>query len=294
MKIRQPLDLSSCSVFEDRAFTVLFALILFLGSLFIFSGSAFAASTSVMTHAIPLTGYCNDPNPHCYATRTWPGHTGGSSTLINPYGSLNCQSCNGFIDVETWFEDTTDSQCTSTKYGECWVEGGISTWPANDPNSCHQGYDSTCGFWADNRPYGGNYNEHPLYNFGADGVNLVPYLFYITIKNDSGNSSSGSTWDVIVNIYKNGTLVAAPNGQSKSNTMNVNNITIGSELSDSNGSAGTIYFQDNQWMDTSGNFHYQTTTGNNYSTNPPPYGYWVTNPCNCQGNTGGSFDTYDS
>lgn len=112
------------------------------------------------------------------------------------------------------------------------------------------------------------------------------------INNDSF-SSSGSNWDVVTNIYKNGNWIAGPSGESTHNNMNVNDITIGSELSDSGGSAATFYFQYNEWMDGNGNFHYQTTTGANYSTNPPPHGYWEISPCNCSGNTGGSFATYD-
>lgn len=95
------------------------------------------------------------------------------------------------------------------------------------------------------------------------------------------------------NIYKNGSYVAGPGAESKSNSMNVNDITIGSELADSKASAGTFYFQYNQWMDGSGNWKYQTTAGKNNSTPPPPHGFWEVYPCSCQGNTGGSWGTYD-
>ncbi|MHB8598348.1 MAG: hypothetical protein ACYDER_16215 [Ktedonobacteraceae bacterium] len=292
MQMKSPLHARSCSVFDDKAFTALFVLILFLSSFFIFSGSALATSTSMITHTIPLTGYCNNPDPHCYATRDWFGSTPGSYTLINPYGALNCHGCSGFIDDETWFSDTQSFSCIHNPLGSCWVEGGISTYSANEPDSCNLGHDSTCGFWADNR-IGGGYHEHPLYNFGADGVDLTPYLFYISIFNNDGFSSSGSIWELTIDIYKNGNYIAGPYGQSKNNSMNVNDITIGSELSDSGGSAAPFYFQYNEWMDGSGIFHYQTNTGVNNSINPPPSGYWWINPCNCQGNTGGSFKTYD-
>src|SRR5579883_2799082 len=265
---------------EDKAFTILLVLIASLGSFCFFTGYA------------PATGLCSNPiGGQCYAERTWYGHTGGSNVLINPFGNLTCYGCSGFIDDETWFSDTSSAQCLAV--GACWVEAGISTWPANDPNSCNQGHDSTCGFWADNRPNGGGYHEHPLYNFGADGANIVPYLFYITIVNNNGFSSSGSTWDVTTNIYYNGNWIAGPTGVSASNNMNVNSITIGSELSDSKGSAGSIYFQYNQWMDGSGVFHYQTNGGTNTGTGAPPQGSWAVTPCNCSGNTGGSFETWD-
>jgi hypothetical protein len=105
-----------------------------------------AASKSMMSPQIPWSGYCNDPSPHCYAVDNWQGHTGGTSTLINPYGALSCYGCGGFIDNETWFTDPNSSQCTSDSQGACWVEAGVSTWPANDKNNCKQGYDSTCLF----------------------------------------------------------------------------------------------------------------------------------------------------
>lgn len=122
---------------------MLFVLIVFLGSFFILTGSAFAASIASITPKIPLSGYCNNPNPHCYAEITWNGHTGGANTLINPFGAMDCQGCNGFITNETWFSDNSSKQCTKDSLGACWVEAGISTWPANDPKSCHQRYDST-------------------------------------------------------------------------------------------------------------------------------------------------------
>jgi len=99
---------------------------------------------------------------------------------------------------------------------------------------------------------GGGYHEHSLYNFGADGVDLTPYLFYVTIVNNVNNvgfSSSGSSWDLNTNIYKGGNYLAGPGGYSSGNNMNVNDITIGSELADSRGSAATFYFQNNEWMD---------------------------------------------
>jgi hypothetical protein len=98
---------------------------------------------------------------------------------------------------------------------------------------------------------------------------------------------------VVTNIYYDSKWIAGPDGESTNNNMNVDDITIGSELSDSRGSAGDFYFQNNQWMNGSGIMQYQTTTGSNTGTNPPPHGTWVTNPCNCQGNTGGSYQTYD-
>ncbi len=292
MKHPKDIHIATCSTLADKAVTGLFVLIVLLGSSLFLTGTAMAASLTPQT---PLTtGYCDNPHPHCYAERYWSGKAGGASTLINPYGALRCYGCAGFIDDEMWFSDYSSKQCTSTVYGACWVEAGVSTWPANDPHSCNQGIDSTCGYWADNRPNPGGYNEWSLYNFGGDGVDLTPYLFYITIANDVGYSSSGSTWDVTTNIYKNGSWIAGPSGQSKMNSMSASRITIGSELSDSGGSADSIYLQLNQWESSNnGSWNYQTTQGTNDSTDEPPDGTWVTNPCSCTGNTGGSFETWD-
>src|SRR5579883_1579970 len=250
-----------------------------------------AAGEHASAPNIPLTGYCSNPNPHCYAEITWQGHTGGTTTVINPYGDLNCSGCQGFIDNETWFLDPNSSQCTSTQYGACWVEAGITTRPSNASPDCNPGQNSVCLFWADSRPGSGGFNEHMIYTFGGYGVNLLPYVIYVYITNHNSFSSQGSTWDVSTLIYKYGTLVSQPGGQSTNNQMNVDDIQIGSELSDSNGSAGPFYFQDNEWLNGSGVFQYQTGTGKNTSTNPPPNGFWYQSPCNCGGNTGGQWET---
>src|SRR5579875_233760 len=255
-----------------------------------------AAGAHSSASQVPLTGYCNNREPfnnHCYAQITWTGHSGGTTTLINPYGDLNCSGCAGFIDNETWFSDPNSSQCTSDQDGECWVESGISTYPASDPINCHKGYNSVRLFWADERPGAGGYNEHPLYTFGGYGVNLLPYMIYVYITNHNSWSSQGTTWDVATDVYESGNLVAQPGGQSTNNQMNVDQIQIGSELSDTNGSAGDFHFQYNKWLSTNGNFNYQQNAGQNTSTNPPPHGFWNTVPCNCQGNTGGDWVTYD-
>jgi hypothetical protein len=296
MYAKEPRSLhtTSRSMLADRCITTLFVLIVLLGSFFVLSGSALAAAASTTTPQIPLSGWCDSSLPRCYAVRDWPGHTGGAVTAINPFGALRCYGCIGFIDDEMWFLDPNSSQCMNDMYGVCQVEAGVATYPASNPKDCNPGHDSTCLFWADIRPDPGGFHDWPLYTFGADGVSLSPYLIYITIANASGFSSSGSTWVITTNIYQYGSWIAGPSGQSTSNSMNVNEIEIGSELSDSHGSADVFYLQYNQWMDGSGGWHYQTTTGNNNSTNPPPTGQWAVNPCNCNGNTGGEFETYDN
>src|SRR5689334_18032396 len=137
-----PQDAHRTSYFlsPERLYLLLFALTVLCISLLLPVRSVRAKS---------LTGFCSNPfvvngYAHCYAERTWTGYTGGAYVLINPTGALKCIGCAnnattpGFIDNEMWFTGDNGH----------WVEVGISTWPANDPNSCNAGHDSTCGFWA--------------------------------------------------------------------------------------------------------------------------------------------------
>ena len=297
MKQSETVQTTDLSNLADRVIMALFILMVLLGSSLFLSSTALASSSSIQSPQVPLTGFCNNPYPgpggHCYAQRLWTGHTGAANTLLNPYGAMSCPGCSGFITDEMWFSDPNSSPCQVYPFYDCWVEAGFSTYVAGDSDSCNSSIASVCGYWADNRPYGGGYHETPLYYFGPDGTNLLPYYFYVTILNDSCCSSSGSTWNISTNIYKNGSWIAGPSGQSQFNDMNVDDIEIGSELADSRASAGVMYFQYNQWMDSSGVWHYQTTQGRNNSTNSPPVGNWSVSPCNCNGNTGGSFYTYD-
>lgn len=279
----------------EREFRILIALFVLISAFVLQSHSSFAATSSMNTSHIPLGGYCSNPSPHCYAEQYWHGAIPGSFTQIEPFGALNCQGCTGFIDNEMWLADNNSSQCTSTVEGGCWVEAGISTWPANNPNSCNQGTDSTCLFWADNRFGSGGYHEHPFYNFGRDGVDLTPYYVTIALFNTNGASLSGSTWTVNADVYNaDNSLVASTTGTSTHNTMAPAYITIGSELSNSGATAGDFYFAYNEWESVSGQWPYQTNPGINGSTNPPPNGYWSTVPCNCSGNIGGVYLTYDN
>ena len=148
------------SILDDKCIAGLIILVALLSPFLIQVGSASAA-----TSQIPLSGYCNDPRGHCYAETYWKGYTGGAYTQIDPYGALNCQGCNGFIDNEMWFSDDDSSQCALNPYGGCWVESGISTWPASDPNNCHTGYDSTCLF--------GQIADQSIMGFGEDITNIL-------------------------------------------------------------------------------------------------------------------------
>lgn len=284
MKSARAIPMKHCPVLSETCIAMLFGLMILCGSFFLLARPAFAAGIPATNPSRPLTGYCSNPAPHCYATRDWVGYTGGASVLIDPYGALSCFGCGGFVDDEMWF--TGDNNFSQ-------VEVGISTWTASNPNSCDQGFDSTCAFWADDRTNGGGHHEHPLFFFGPDGEDLTPYLFYASIVNNTSLLSNGYTWVIETSLYANGAFIGNEDGVSTNNIMNGHDIRIGSELSDSGGSAGAFYFQDNQWMDGGGNWVYQTTAGSNSSTGAPPNGYWSTSPCNCSGNTGGAFITYD-
>lgn len=282
------------SICEDK-FVIFLTIVVLIVTFMFQSHTSFAASSSMKASQIPLGGYCSNPHPHCYAEQYWHGGTPGAFTQIEPYGPLTCYGCSGFIDNEMWFADNTSSQCTSTAYGGCWVESGISTWSANDPNSCNQGTDSTCLFWADNRPGSGGLHEHRLFNFGPDGVDLSPYYVDVALFNTNGAMFSGSTWTINADVYNaSNTLIASTSGTSTYNTMSPDYITIGSELSNSGATAASNYFAYNEWETTGGQWPYQTNPGQNGSTNAPPNGFWTTNPYNGTGNIGGVYLTYDN
>lgn len=288
LEIQQKIPKRSGSIISDKQFTIVVVLFALLSAFLVQTHSAAAASN---TAHLPLSGTCGVTFQHCYAQTEWHGNTGGAFTNLSPFDSLNCQGCNGFIDNEMWFSDITSSQCTSLPAKICWVESGISTYAPSAPANCNPGNDSTCLFWADNRPNGGGYHEWPLWTIGPDGTSLNPWGFDITIENNENNSSSGSRWEVNVEVYQNNNPYAGFTAFSTSNTMNTNDITVGSELSATSGnaSAGTTDFAFNQWLDGNGNWRYQTATPTTSLINaPPPNGSW----CWCS-EPGGIFDTWD-
>ena len=284
---------STFSILEDKYFCRLFVLsaLLVVVALGIDIRMAQTASATAKVGQMPLTGYCSNPSPHCYAEREWNGHTGGAYTRIQPFGVMDCQGCTGFVSNEMWFSDTSSSQCVSVGY--CWVEAGVYTRALGAPGTCNSARASVCLFWADNRPGTGGFHEHGVFDFGAIGVNLSSYLLDIQINNADSNSSSGRMWAVTLLVYLNGSLIATPGGTSQYNSMNVNDITVGSEVSDTKAYSDIFELDYNQWLNGNGAFQFQTTPGKDTSTYAPPTGFWATTPCSCSGNTGGSFATYD-
>jgi hypothetical protein len=291
---RENLSLRSLGSIREDRFTIFLTTVILIVAFMFQTQTSFAASSSRDGSQIPLGSYCSNPNPHCYAEIYWAGAVPGSFTQLEPFGPLKCFGCSGFINNEMWLADNNSSQCTSTASGGCWVESGIATYPSNEPDSCNRGADSTCLFWADSRAGSGGYHEHPLYNFGPDGVDLTPYYVNIALFNTNGAQLSGSTWTVNADVYNSSnTLVASTTGTSTNNPMAPRYITIGSELSDSRGWAANNYFAYNEWENGNGQWPYQTSAGYNGSTNSPPYGQWTSVPCNCSGNIGGVYLTYD-
>lgn len=292
-KTKKAFCCKNFSVVRDKG--SIFLILAILLGVFLFQASPVSAARfSTKSSNMQMGGYCSNPSPHCYNEVYWIGSLPGSYTQLEPYGALKCQNCSGFIDNEMWLADYTSSQCSSSSNGACWIESGISTWPANESNSCHPGTDSTCLFWADNRPGSGGYHEHSLFNFGSDGVDLTPYSINVTLYNDAGSSYHGSTWDVSTSVFDNGSDVSDGFGQSTNNSMSPSYMIIGSELSNSGATAGNNYFDYSEWESGSGSWNYQKNAGDNGSTNSPPDGYWVTKPCSCTGNTGGTYVTYDN
>jgi hypothetical protein len=198
---------------------------------------------------------------------------------------MSCSGCSGFIDNEMWLEDTNTLSCALTSWGDCEVEAGIETRPAGSAYDCNPGYDSTCLFWADYRS-DGVFHHHALYTVGSYGVDLNPWYFPIAIRNNSSNSASGTTWSIAVNGNESGYSVVYVTGLSTNNNMTPNIVTIGSELDTASGgtpSAGEMDIDYNEWLDSSGVWHYRTVTPANTSTDGPPYGWWTEYPNSSDG-----------
>jgi hypothetical protein len=284
------------AILAARSLPALLALLVVLSTALLLTSTAQAASASSRRPQMALTGFCSNPiNGHCYAQRTWFVGTGGASTAIVPEGAMGCSGClkGRFITDEMWFADGNSTLCKANQAKACWVEAGVATYTAQSPYNtagCNPGHDSICLFWADNRP-GDSYNEHPVYYLGPYGTDLSGYAFLITITNANGVTASGTTWVVDIQVWYGGFNLAEVRGTSTDNVMNVNAVTIGSELFGTDATAGDFYLEDNQWRDTSGVWHYRTGDGTNNSTGSPPYGHWSVTPSTSS--TGGKFVTYD-
>jgi hypothetical protein len=272
-----------------RSLRVVFAVLVCLGAILVLSGIALAAPRSPSTSHSVLS-------PHQYAETTWfSTQASGNSTRLDPRGGMSCSGCQGFIDNEMWWFDDASSACTNTGYGACWVEVGVSTYRASAATNCHAGVASVCLFWADNRSLGGGYHEHPMWDFGGDGVDLTPYYIDLTIFNHFSHTNGGVTWDVHTNIIRaiDGVSVGRPGGQSTNNNMAVTGMTIGSELSDTAGRAAVFGYIDNKWQGSTGGWHYHAVAGSDTSSpSPPPYGAWTINPTGAASNTGGRYETH--
>jgi hypothetical protein len=270
--------------FDDKYITALIIILILVGAFLLQTGSASAANTSAH---IPNTGYCSQPksNGHCYATVDWYGPTVAAFTNLSPYGSMSCGGCGGFIDNEMWLSDTSSSQCVNDSSGGCWVEAGIEAISSADSYDCQSGSNATCLFWADARPgTSGGFHHHSLYAVGGDGTDLGPWYFYVYLQNYSG-VESGNTWFAEVDAYEYGSLVADWTQLSTNNQMTPLDIIVGSELAANNGDASASQndFQYNQWMDSSDNWHEQTSLASNNGTNGPPYGSWTDLPNSVDG-----------
>jgi len=164
---------------EERIIYMLLLIVaLIFGSFMLRTDTAYAAT------AQPAYS-CS--NPHCYGIVQWGGpgfgKVDGSSTTED-VTYIQCGSCDGFVNNETWLADTTTNNCVDpdnpqNTHDACWVEAGYTTYGTNNHHkspSCTKA-PANCYFWADNRP-GGGYTEHPVAqvlgtDYGSGGLYLI-------------------------------------------------------------------------------------------------------------------------
>jgi hypothetical protein len=192
---------------------------------------------------------------------------GGYWTSTGVYGP--------FVDDELWVQST--SGCSPN----CWVEAGMS--------SVANGRGNPVYFWADQRP-GGGYHEHIFTE--------VPSGDYGHTATLDIRKTSSSTFTAAIYTY-----TSSYYGYSTANQMSPGYVDAGSELSGS-GSAYPLAsqapradFTHNEFVDGSGNYHYQDYHHYNPGSGPlyaggapPPYLTVVSIP-NGSTNSGGDFYT---
>jgi hypothetical protein len=210
--------------------------------------------------ATQISYNCGDPSAdvHCYGQVTWGGANGADTriTLHRMNGG------NGFVTTEMWL-GTSD-----TAY---WVEAGIAS------DASFRVSDATAFFWADNRPNGGGYHNHYSSFLSSSDWSQPNALVRIT-------RSGSSSWNLSVTDN-----VTSLTGTSTNNNITIGIINIGTELAGTSGaSEPTNHFIDNRWLNSSGNFQYQTVNGSR-KDNSPLSSNWTTPPSSSS--TGGNFYT---
>lgn len=234
-------------------------------------------SANPLAYTISDTLKCN--TTHCYGQNDWPGTNNGAETdiYINTMhcGGTACNGVgwtNGFLDNEVYVPQCSPSgsNCQSIV---AWVEAGYSTF-GKDPN------ETTNYFYAyDTNGGSSGYHESVL--------SVVP-------SGDYGNSTyfivgkySGSEY--YAQIQSNNVYYFEQTG---SFSFSPNDINIWQEDSSINSGsyAEDSYYNDNQYIDTGGGFHYQKSLGSGAKCDSPIQCGWIVTPPNSA--TGGEFHTY--
>ena len=229
----------------------------------------------------PASSYsCGTPsNGHCYGQVQWNDQAEiyATSTTLWPV-NLYCNSCNGFVDDETWLVDYNTPKCSSNEFTGCWVEVGIIR---------EAGHKNSEFFWADVRP-GHGFSFH---YFGSTKgvVNDIQFL----IVKDTRTSSTSNTYLVMVSDANFNSVVLHA-GKSTHNSMVADTQTIGQEFCCTHGlSADPELFWHTQVSHSSNQFEIggalvNRVSNGNVSSSNPPFGAWFATPANLPG---GAFET---
>lgn len=187
-----------------------------------------------------------DLNAHCYGIGQTPNSTNlnGIESTISPT-CLSAPSGN-FLTDEMWLNDDTQSH---------WVEAGylVEGSGLNVGGIMSAG---TYGFWADLRPG---------YDFAAHVLQTSPSLAYTNV----------SILGVGNNTYQ--TAFGSHVGDSVANTMNADNIQVGSETT-SSASHGYSFAKSAMWEDDAQALHSGVWQGQALTPNAPQQFSWITRP----------------
>ncbi len=237
---------------EWRLPATVFVLLLLSVSFLMTPRQALALSRSAHTPMMPA--YNCPGTTHCYGINDWPGSTTGAFSQISV---VQLHAGNGIMNNSVWVSTTSNNH---------WIEAGYAVI-----------YNKSFEFWywayVDDS---GVYHEYDSGGLAQGDWNRAAN---VTIWHVSGN-----TWNA--SIYGNATSWL-PGGFTYSNSPN--DINIGQEVGGTSGSsASTATWNDNQWRNSSGTYHYQTSSGSIIANNPP-YAGWYSMPSS---GYGGDFYAY--
>lgn len=181
---------------------------------------------------------------YCYAKVEWYSFSNGLSGLWTNINTqlLSCSSSCGRIGNVTWLVQHSNTNCTNFSQNQCWIEAGHVN--LGDANKDHW-------YFADNRPGSGSgsYNEYFL--------GTIPSAEYGHTDNYSIKKNTGTNnWSVVMAGY-----TQTWSGTSSNNSMTPDRVDTGLELKGTSGaSAASAPYNDNEYFDSSGNAHAESTT----------------------------------